>query len=567
MSIDNRNTIIVVTPLLLISIMVVVLSAFFFPSELSHIGSGSAFSYTGTYWVSVNGRLFIGTMDEEGGGSILTGALSDLAVSVNVPSLESIDYPAVFLRTEHTDLDIYLNGQPYFSQKAGFLSFRQDYPIIMNIPRNAGGALLTIVYHNVADTEISIDVVPIVFGDRQVLEGTYISEDFPVFILGACIAFFSVILFIFSLFFRKNEGREILMSISLFALPATLLIVFRTDFIFSLVPSPFTVSEISLLLYSLLPAAMTNYIGENIIILEKHRRFRIALFTSVLIPLTYIFLTLPLLFSPSPLMHVIRSEWIRLTVMTFTLLMAIYSVKTGEPGMKYRKGSVMAILLYSVSDITVIIMSYFPITVPPAVYGLALIAVALMIQQSAMICIKSITGKEKREEMMKRLYTDPLTGLLNRRAFEDRADHIGPGRMTVISADINDMKHFNDSFGHSAGDELLTSFSKAVSAVLSDQDSMAFRMGGDEFLLLVRNKDTAEVDEMMKAAAEDFRASVTMDRASFTYGTATWDSFSGCSLRDTVHKSDEDLLIKKSEYHSRMRFSEGFSVTEPKTSF
>jgi diguanylate cyclase (GGDEF)-like protein len=79
--------------------------------------------------------------------------------------------------------------------------------------------------------------------------------------------------------------------------------------------------------------------------------------------------------------------------------------------------------------------------------------------------------------------TDPLTGLLNRRAFLDLA--IGrPGRFRLMLIDIDRFKDINDRLGHDGGDEVLREVAKAIQAI-RPADSLAVRLGGEEFALLV----------------------------------------------------------------------------------
>ena len=90
------------------------------------------------------------------------------------------------------------------------------------------------------------------------------------------------------------------------------------------------------------------------------------------------------------------------------------------------------------------------------------------------------------EDMAER---DPLTGLLNRRAIEDRFDTLhlmGYRCMAVI--DLDHFKTVNDLYGHATGDQVLKS---AAAALAPDDNTLAVRMGGEEFLLLLRGDDAA----------------------------------------------------------------------------
>lgn len=89
-------------------------------------------------------------------------------------------------------------------------------------------------------------------------------------------------------------------------------------------------------------------------------------------------------------------------------------------------------------------------------------------------------------------FTDPLTGLANRRAVDERldaalADHrASNGQVSIVLADINRLKQVNDTFGHEAGDRLIVSVAEAVSRASGlAQNSLAARIGGDEFCVVL----------------------------------------------------------------------------------
>jgi len=89
-------------------------------------------------------------------------------------------------------------------------------------------------------------------------------------------------------------------------------------------------------------------------------------------------------------------------------------------------------------------------------------------------------------------YTDDLTGLANRRGFEDRVDealtlhHSLGTAVGIIVVDVNGLKRINDRHGHVAGDRALTAFGSELSTAASAlPDTLAARLGGDEFCLLV----------------------------------------------------------------------------------
>ncbi|MCB2059185.1 MAG: diguanylate cyclase [Novosphingobium sp.] len=93
---------------------------------------------------------------------------------------------------------------------------------------------------------------------------------------------------------------------------------------------------------------------------------------------------------------------------------------------------------------------------------------------------------------------DPLTGLLNRRAVEERFEELkAEGFRTMAVIDLDHFKKVNDNYGHAKGDDVLRATAHALQ---SDDDTLSVRLGGEEFLLLLRGKNTAARAEQRRQA-------------------------------------------------------------------
>lgn len=97
-------------------------------------------------------------------------------------------------------------------------------------------------------------------------------------------------------------------------------------------------------------------------------------------------------------------------------------------------------------------------------------------------------------------YTDALTGLGNRTAFEERIVHLGKAvaqyaSIWCVCADINYLKRVNDTLGHSAGDELIRGAAKVLREV-KGKDSYLYRTGGDEFVLFEFNQSEESMQQL-----------------------------------------------------------------------
>lgn len=151
--------------------------------------------------------------------------------------------------------------------------------------------------------------------------------------------------------------------------------------------------------------------------------------------------------------------------------------------------------------------------------------------------------------------TDPLTGIWNRRGFNEAAPHMltrlrrstGPMQAAVVIADIDAFKSINDRFGHATGDQVLVGFTNLLTAALHPHDLLA-RLGGEEFALLAIGTSGAALYDRMEhlrqtiSVKSDADGSLPAITASFgvaEISAATLD------LRDALERADRALFQAK----------------------
>src|SRR6185312_6476997 len=174
----------------------------------------------------------------------------------------------------------------------------------------------------------------------------------------------------------------------------------------------------------------------------------------------------------------------------------------------------------------------------------------------AAIAISNARLYEAQQELASR---DPLTGLLNHREFHEtvsreleRCRRYG-GRLSVALFDLDGFKTVNDVSGHAAGDRVLRGAAERLEAACRGSD-MAFRIGGDEFALLL--PETSGPDAANVAA----RAARWIGEVSF--GVAAWPE-DGPSKDAFLARADENLYGMKRERsreHARLALASGLSA-------
>lgn len=152
-------------------------------------------------------------------------------------------------------------------------------------------------------------------------------------------------------------------------------------------------------------------------------------------------------------------------------------------------------------------------------------------------------------------YHDQLTGLYNRRFFEeelDRRDTKGDLPLTIIMGDINGLKIINDSFGHEVGDDYLNKTAEIIKKACRPNDIIA-RLGGDEFAVILSNTDTVEafkiIDQIKKMISA---AEVNTIELSVSFGLAT-KAKEQQSAHETVINAENYMYTQKIYEHTSMR--------------
>ena len=167
----------------------------------------------------------------------------------------------------------------------------------------------------------------------------------------------------------------------------------------------------------------------------------------------------------------------------------------------------------------------------------------------SVICIsKEITERKRMEQELQHLSThDILTGLYNRNFFETEMARIQLGRLfpiSIVVADVDNLKTLNDRFGHSAGDELIRKLAQQLRQSFRAEDIVA-RIGGDEFAILL-----PEMDEMAtQALVARLRANLAkLDDPLISVSIGLAIGREGCNLSDVMRLADDRMYQDKAAH-------------------
>lgn len=157
---------------------------------------------------------------------------------------------------------------------------------------------------------------------------------------------------------------------------------------------------------------------------------------------------------------------------------------------------------------------------------------------------------------------DPLTGLPNRRAFqqvfnEEMAAATANGTaLSLAICDVDFFKRVNDTHGHETGDRVICAVGKALDAI-SDRCHVA-RHGGEEFVLLFCGQDPASAAKILDAAREQFATKRLVDRitrkpiGTVTFSGGVADALAHENLSDAMRTADGALYRAKQSGRNRI---------------
>ena len=133
---------------------------------------------------------------------------------------------------------------------------------------------------------------------------------------------------------------------------------------------------------------------------------------------------------------------------------------------------------------------------------------------------------------------DTLTRLLNRRCFYLEINHLQKSKMIILSMDLNNLKVYNDTKGHAAGDRALVTVSQIMEDIFAKYAKI-YRTGGDEFMAIFTKQDKSFIEKLV----EDFQTALKTTEYMVACGLAEYTP--GDDIEKVITLSDERMYSHK----------------------
>ena len=175
-----------------------------------------------------------------------------------------------------------------------------------------------------------------------------------------------------------------------------------------------------------------------------------------------------------------------------------------------------------------------------------------------------LTLKRQSDLLRQWVYVDGLTGVCNRRGFDERLA-VEWGRavrndrpLSVVLVDVDLFKRYNDHYGHQAGDDCLRRVAAALKSALKRPGDLVARYGGEEFVCLLPDTDAAgalNCAELLRTHVcqqhIDHADSSVAPIVTISLGSATGPGFGSTDAAGLLHGADAGLYAAKSQGRNR----------------
>ena len=175
------------------------------------------------------------------------------------------------------------------------------------------------------------------------------------------------------------------------------------------------------------------------------------------------------------------------------------------------------------------------------------------------IIVQGITSMKEAKQLMaigmraknfeRMAYHDQLTGLYNRNAYAAFVDSVDfdPERCIVVMFDLNDLKKCNDTLGHEKGDLYIKESARIIQNIFGETGD-CYRMGGDEFCVLIKNgvlKQCKQMVSKMQEQVNRFNASGQGVFMQIACGYELYDKRIDYNISDTARRADKMMYHEK----------------------
>lgn len=186
------------------------------------------------------------------------------------------------------------------------------------------------------------------------------------------------------------------------------------------------------------------------------------------------------------------------------------------------------------------------------VFTLFLMAIGILLNNYSLVIRRAEEKEHELGVVREKANTDSLTGVKNKRTYDEYElsinKHINEGiadEFSVVVCDINGLKHVNDTYGHKAGDDLIRAASDMICHIF--KHSPVFRIGGDEFVVILTGRDRVERAALMHEIGRRSEENLKEDKVVVAAGMSDFIPDYDETIKPVFERADLMMYERKEE--------------------
>jgi diguanylate cyclase (GGDEF)-like protein len=474
----------------------------------------------------------------------------------------------LMFKTNMQAIDIIVDGKIKYSYGRNELEKGKLIPKRYNLfdMNPEGGRHNIMIIYTMGETGTLNYFSPIYIGPRSLLMRAFFSYNRISMFVGSFLIVYACVMCTLAVYLALTKRKTLQMYISgIFSMILGCYILARNDIFWFLGSYDELFSMMEYIDFYLMPLAFSillYYIHSDLI----HKRLRILITINILIPMILIFLHF------TGIMHINKMEnavgvLVILEIISIlpSLFRGIVDNQKNEEADYYSLDadfyllfgfiiflifSLLEMLVGSIynTDVDLTDKSLFP-SIDLLEFGMLYFTLCYFVYYF-MNGINHMSADRVRKQLEGMAYTDTLTGLLNRAAYNQRSANLS-GDYTVISLDLDNLKYVNDTYGHLAGDRMIIAFAKLLEEVYVNADIIA-RTGGDEFVVVSKRIDCESCEaciQKLQDAMDKFNEYSNDITLSASVGYATSREVDSNKYQDVFSVADLRMYKMKEVHH------------------
>lgn len=461
----------------------------------------------------------------------------------------------LFFKSNHQCVRVYVENKLIYefgyNDNRKFGKTPGDALILVDLDSSMSGKHCTVELYNVYDSSVSRSANNIYIGDRNSISTYILQKNLVALCLCTILLLLGIFMAICCLFV-KNSVVVTLKRLSIFSILLSLWSVFLTD-VFQLVwRNPYQCHNMEYLIFSCLAPAFIWFL----LSLKQYENDRVLKVMMKMLIVDVAFVNTLQYFN---IMDYVESVMVtHILIGIFTAYMGYTAIKDYLKSKQKSLVSLLATVILIISACIDMVRFYFTQFMDEGFFirlGFFIFIMIWSVKSLKLISEYYILRAEK-EIMEKLAYVDVMTGLQNRNSYMREADLYRSGDITedtcMVLIDMNNLKKINDTYGHDMGDVALTMVGKVLKEVLF-KEVKCYRIGGDEFIYLIKKYNIDDVRRKMDNLAQEVisRCKGKPFECSIAYGISIICKSNNYDIDTAYRKADEEMYAYKKKFKER----------------